>query len=318
MTSVTHSQPFVGIDVAKAHLDIAILPYGSSKRIAYNEKSLIALIAQLQALSPALIVLEASGGYERLCADVLAEAGFEVAVMNPRQVRSFARSTGKLAKTDRIDATMLAHYGERLLPTTRHKPDAKRAHLAALLRRRRQLITMRTSERQHLDPALLDPALKRSITDHLRVLERHILKVEVAIEQMIKTHPDWADIYTAVQDIKGVGPQTASTLITAMPELGTITRRQAASLARLAPINRDSGTHRGRRFTQGGRANVRTVLYMAALSAIRSNPPYKQNFQSLIAAGKPAKVAIIAIARKLLTALNAIAKSIIAKRQLPA
>lgn len=318
MTSIAQSNSFVGIDVAKAHLDIAILPHGSSKRIAYTAKNLAELITQLQTVSPALIVLEASGGYERLCADVLAEAGFPVAVINPRQARSFARSTGKLAKTDRIDARMLALYGERLQPRARHKPDAKRAHLAAHLRRRRQLITMRTAERQQLDPALLDPVLKRSITDHLRMLERQILKIDIAIAQMIKTHPDWADIYAALQAVKGVGPQTASTLITAMPELGTITRRQVASLAGLAPINRDSGTHRGRRFTMGGRADVRTMLYMAALSAIRSSPPYKQNYQRLVAAGKPPKVAIIAIARKLLTALNAIAKSVIAKRQLPA
>jgi transposase len=316
MTFIPQSKSFVGIDVAKAHLDIAILPGGTAKRITYTAQSLTELAAYLKKIDPALITLEASGGYERLCADTLARAGFEVAVINPRQARSFARSTGQLAKTDRIDATMLALYGARILPTTRHTPDAKRAHLAALLRRRRQLITMRTSERQQLDPALLDPSLKRSITDHVKMLERQIEKIDKLIAEQIKTHPDWADIYTAVQSIKGVGPQTASTLITSMPELGRITRRQAASLAGLAPINRDSGTHRGRRFTMGGRAEVRTMLYMAALSAIRSCQTHKQVYRQFIAAGKPPKVAIIAIARKLLTILNAIAKTIIAKKQL--
>lgn len=309
---------FAGIDVAKAHLDVATLPRTAARRIAYTKAGLADLVTALGKVHPALIVMEASGGYERLCADVLAEAGFAVAVINPRQVRAFARSTGRLAKTDRIDAAMLALYGERLAPTTRHKADPKRAHLAALIRRRHQLITMRTAERQHLDPSLLDPALGPMIKAHLRMIERHIAKLDDQIAEAIKSHPDWADIYSAVQDIKGVGPGTASTLIADMPELGTINRRQVAALAGLAPINRDSGNSRGRRFTQGGRANVRTMLYMAALSAIRSNPQYAAAYKTMRDAGKPAKLAITAMARKLLIVINAIARNIIANRELSA
>ncbi len=311
-------QYYVGIDVAKAHLDVASLPRSTTRRIAYTNAGLADLVAALGKLQPALIVLEASGGYERLCADVLAEAGFAVAVINPRQARAFARSTGKLAKTDKIDAAILALYGERLLPKIRHKADPKRAHLVALLRRRHQLVTMRTSERQQLDPALLDPALKPMITAHLRLIERQIAKLDTQIAQAIKNHPDWADIYAGVQEVKGVGPGTASTLIAAMPELGTINRRQIAALAGLAPINRDSGNSRGRRFTQGGRSNVRTMLYMAALSAIRSNTKYTAAYKALTDAGKPAKSAITAMARQLLIALNAIARDIIAKREITA
>ena len=211
-------QYFIGIDVAKGHLDIATMPGTSARRIAYTKAGLTDLVSALSKVQPALIVMEASGGYERLCADVLTEAGFAVAVINPRQARAFARSTGRLAKTDQIDAAMLALYGERLAPKTRHKADPKRAHLAALIRRRHQLVTMRTSERQQLDPALLDPALKPMITVHLRLIERHITKLDGQIAMAIKSHPDWADIYAAVQEIKGVGPGTASTLIAAMPE----------------------------------------------------------------------------------------------------
>ncbi len=318
----TLPQYFVGIDVAKAHLDVATLPNASTgttaRRIAYTKAGLAELVVSLGKLQPALIVMEASGGYERLCADVLAEAGFAIAVINPRQARAFARSTGRLAKTDRIDAAMLALYGERLRPGNRHKANPERTQLAALLRRRHQLVTMRTSERQQLDPALLDPALKPMIAAHLRLIERHIAKLDSQIAKAIKSHPDWADIYTAVQQIKGVGPGTASTLIAAMPELGTINRRQVAALAGLAPINRDSGTSRGRRFTQGGRSTVRTMLYMAALSAIRSNTKYTTAYKAMIAAGKPAKLAITAMARQLLIAINAIARDIIKKRELPA
>jgi transposase len=205
-----------------------------------------------------------------------------------------------------------------LQPKIRHKADPKRAHLAALLRRRHQLIVMRTSERQQLDPALLDPALKRMINDHIAMIERHIAKLDSQIAQAIKGHPDWADIYAGVQEIKGVGPGTASTLIAAMPELGTINRRQVAALAGLAPINRDSGNSRGRRFTQGGRSTVRTMLYMAALSAIRSNTKYAAAYKAMRDAGKPAKLAITAMARQLLIALNAIARDIIAKREISA
>jgi transposase len=320
MTMITDQialpQYFVGIDVAKAHLDVATLPATTARRIAYTKAGLGELVTTLGKLSPALIVMEASGGYERLCADVLAEAGFAVAVINPRQARAFARSTGRLAKTDTIDAAMLALYGERLQPKTRHKADPKRAHLAALLRRRHQLVTMRTSERQQLDPALLDPAIKPMITAHIAMIERHIVKLDTRIAQAIKSHPDWADIYAGVQEIKGVGPGTASTLIAAMPELGTINRRQIAALAGLAPINRDSGNSRGRRFTQGGRGTVRTMLYMAALSAIRSNAKYAGAYQAMIANGKPPKLAITAMARQLLIAINAVARDIIGKRQI--
>jgi transposase len=325
MTTIAPEHPdatlcCVGIDVAKAHLDIAIA--GTLRRIDYTPRALAGLVEQLAHLREPLIVLEASGGYERLCADTLAEAGFAVAVANPRRVRAFARSLGQLAKpvlsgcckqpaegTDAIDARMLALYGARIRPAKRHRPDPARARLCALDTRRRQLVAMRAAERQRLD--LADPAIARAITRHVRQLERDIAAVDEAIDKVITAHPIWSILHRALQTIPGIGRQTATVLIVAMPELGYLNRREAAALGGLAPINRDSGANRGHRFVQGGRQTLKTALYMAALAAARCHPTLKHTYASLRQAGKPPKVALIAIARKLLLIANALAKQLL-------
>jgi transposase len=312
MTTIAPEHPdatlcCVGIDVAKAHLDIAIA--GTLRRIDYTPRALAGLVEQLAHLREPLIVLEASGGYERLCADTLAEAGFAVAVANPRRVRAFARSLGQLAKTDAIDARMLALYGARIRPAKRHRPDPARARLGALDTRRRQLVAMRAAERQRLD--LADPAIARAITRHVRQLERDIAAVDEAIDKVITAHPIWSILHRALQTIPGIGRQTATVLIVAMPELGYLNRREAAALGGLAPINRDSGANRGHRFVQGGRQTLKTALYMAALAAARCHPTLKHTYASLRQAGKPPKVALIAIARKLLLIANALAKQLL-------
>jgi transposase len=284
---------YIGIDIAKSHFDIAI---GTKRqRAAYTPAAIADLIAVWTQMEDPLVLMEASGGYERQLADLLAGAGLAVAIINPRRIRNFARSIGKLAKTDAIDAGILALYGERMRPKQRHIPDPQHRHLAALVTRRRQLVVMRASEEQRLDPALVEPSLKAAIARHIKSLARDIGKI-------------WAKLHHALQDVQGIGPVTATALICEMPELGTLNRRQAAALAGLAPINKDSGTMRGRRFIQGGRQALKTALYMAALSAARMHPTLKQKYAALKNAGKPPKVALIAIARKLLIIANAIAK----------
>jgi len=309
MTTITpqaaHVTPCcVGIDVAKAHLDIAMA--GTRQRIAYTPQALAGLIEQLGMIGEPLVVMEASGGYERLCADTIAEAGFAVAVVNPRRVRAFARSLGQLAKTDAIDARMLALYGARMRPARRHNPDPARARLAALDTRRRQLVAMRTAERQRLD--LADPAIARAIARHIRQLERDIAAVEQSIDGALAAHPLWSILHRALRTVPGIGARTATAIIVGMPELGYLNRRQAAALGGLAPINRDSGSMRGHRFVQGGRQSLKTALYMAALTAARCHPTLKHVYASLRNAGKAPKVALIAIAQKLLLIANAVAK----------
>ena len=311
MTNVSQEDCFVGIDVAKRHLDIHLWPGGRHWRADYTPKGLAELAAVLATHNPTLIVMEASGGYERACADSLAGAGLAVAVVNPRQTRRFAGSTGKLAKTDRIDAEMIARYGSCLKPSCRHTPDPAHAELAALVARRRQLVAMAVMEKQRSDPSLVHKSLVAGIKQHLRHLEKQCAALQTRIAAIIAAHPLWSRITAALQEVKSVGPQTATTLIAHMPELGTLNRRQVAALAGLAPINRDSGTSRGRRFTHGGRNQIKTALYLAALSAARYHPTLKTFYTSLRNAGKAPKSALIAVARKLLITLNSIAKNII-------
>jgi transposase len=309
MTDIAVKSRLVGIDVASTHLDIHLLPDGRAWRIAYSPAALSRLIDILSAKQTELVVMEASGGYERPCADMLAAAGLEVAVVNPRQIRRFAGALGRLAKTDAIDAALIAEYGLRMRPSTRHRPDADRSHLAALVVRRRQIVAMMATERQRADPDHLDPGIADDIAEHLLFLQQRLAIIEQQICARIAAHPLWSRLSQALQSIKGVGPQTANILITHMPELGTINRRQIAALAGLAPVNRDSGASRGRRFVQGGRSPVKTALYLAALSAARFNPTLKSFYQRLRDNGKTPKAALIAVARKLLTILNAVAKS---------
>jgi transposase len=311
MTQIPDHERFVGIDVAKRHLDVHLLPEGKSWRIDYSPAGLARLLDQLEKVPPALIVMEASGGYERACADWLAGAGLPVAVINPRLARRFAGSLGKLAKTDQIDAAMIARYAAFAKPATRHTPDPAQAMLTALTVRRRQLVGMIVMEKQRADPGHAHPAIQADITRHLRCLEREQARLEARIDALVASHPLWARINAALQDVTGVGPQTAITLITHLPEIGKLNRRQAAALAGLAPINRDSGTHRGRRFVQGGRQPLKTALYLAALSAARHHPTLKLFYMTLREAGKAPKSALIAVARKLLLILNAIARQTI-------
>ena len=321
---ITHEDTFVGIDVAKRHLDVHILPEGKHWRVDYTPKGLADLVSKLGLFDPVLIVMEASGGYERACADALAGAEFAVAVVNPRQTRRFgqkaevyperrrrAGSTGKLAKTDQIDAEMIALHGQCIKPVHHHKPDPAHAMLTAFVARRTQIVAMAIMEKQRADPSLIHPSLMAGLKQHLRLLEKQCLALQVKIEAIIAAHPLWSRIAAALQEVKGVGPQTATTLITHMPELGTFNRREVAALAGLAPINRDSGSSRGRRYTQGGRNQIKTALYLAALSAARHHPTLKIFYKNFRDAGKAPKSALIAVARKLLITLNSIAKTTI-------
>lgn len=311
MTQISEHERFVGIDVAKKHLDVHLLPEGKSWRIDYTPAGLARLLDQLEKVAPALIAMEASGGYERACADCLAGAGLAVAVINPRLVRRFAGSLGKLAKTDQIDAAIIARYAALAKPANHHTPDPAQAMLAALTVRRRQLVGMIVMEKQRTDPGHVHPAILADIKRHLRVLEKEQAKLEARIDALIASHPLWARMTAALQEVTGVGPQTATALITHLPEIGTLNRRQAAALAGLAPINRDSGTHRGRRFVQGGRQPLKTALYLAALSAARHHQTLKHFYKSLRENGKTPKSALIAVARKLLIILNAVARKTI-------
>lgn len=308
MTHIPEPERFVGIDVAKKHLDVHLLPEGKGWRIDYTPAGMARLLDQLDKIAPTLIVMEASGGYERACADCLAGAGLAVAVINPRLARRFAGSLGKLAKTDQIDAAIIARYAAFARPAILYTPDPAQAMLMALTARRRQLVGMIVMEKQRSDPGHAHPALLPEIKRHLRVLEKDQARLEARIDALIASHPLWARMSAALQEVAGVGQQTATTLITHLPEIGTLNRRQAAALAGLAPINRDSGTHRGRRFVQGGRQPLKTALYLAALSAARYHPTLKLFYRSLKEAGKAPKSALIAVARKLLLILNAIAK----------
>lgn len=312
MTHISKPERFVGIDVAKQHLDIHLLPEGRGWRIDYTPAGLARLLDQLAALTPALVVMEASGGYERACADCLAAAGLQVAVINPRLARRFGQSLGKLAKTDRIDAEVIARYAAFAKPNTRHRPDAAHDSLMAHIARRTQLVGMIIAEKQRTDPGHVHPAVLAGIQRHLRMLEKELAKLEAKIAALIASHPIWARICAALQKVTGVGVQTATALVTHLPEIGTLNRRQAAALAGLAPINRDSGSQRGRRFVQGGRQPLKTALYLAALSAARYHPTLKLFYKSLRDAGKAPKSALIAVARKLLIILNAIARQTIA------
>ena len=256
MTNVTQPTRFAGIDIAKTHLDIHLLPERRSWRIDYTPDALQKLRADLDAepgkSETVLVVMEATGGYERPCADLLADAGFAVAVVNPRQARRFAGALGTLAKTDQIDAAMLAQYGSVIRPQIRHKADLARNALTALTVRRRQLVSVAATEKQRADPAHIDAETRQSIGRLIAFLTAEITALDTQIASAIASHPGWKLLSEAFQMVKGVGVQTATTLITLIPELGMLGRRQIAALAGLAPINRDSGSSRGRRFTQGG------------------------------------------------------------------
>lgn len=298
--------PVVGIDVAKAELVIAWGATGPVTTSANAQHALPPLVAALTAAGPSLIVLEATGGYELLCVAALAAAQLPVIVVNPRQVRDFAKATGQLAKTDRIDARVLALFGERVRPPVRPLPDAATRDLDELLTRRRQLLEMRQAERNRLALAVGRDRqrLKRSLKQHIAYLERELRSTDTEVGTLIHESPVWRERDQLLQTAPGIGPVVARTLLADLPELGTLNRGAIAKLVGIAPLNRDSGTGRGARTIYGGRAAVRAALYMAALVAARRNPVIRRFYQRLLAAGKPKKVALVACMRKLLTILN--------------
>lgn len=286
------SERFVGIDVSKETLDVHVLPEGRAFAVARTPAGIDSLLAALSELGADLVVLEATGGLERVVTAALAGAQIPVVAVNPRQIRDFARATGQLAKTDAIDAAVIARFGQAIRPAPRALPDAAAQQLAELVTRRRQVIDMAVAERNRRRLVTARPAL-RSIDRVLKVLEAQLADIDREIGDRIHASPAWREAEDLLKSVPGVGDQTARTLIAALPELGTLGRRQIAALAGLAPFNRDSGQWRG-------------VLYMAALAGIRFNPALKACYQRLRTAGKPAKVALVAVMRKLLTILNAI------------
>jgi transposase len=303
---MTPTDLFIGIDVAKAQVDIAVRPTGETWTTPTDEGGLTALVQRLQPVRPTLIVLEATGGWEIPVAGALATAGLPVAVVNPRQVRAFARATGRLAKTDRLDAQVLAQFAEAVRPAPRPLPDATAQELTALLARRRQLIEMLTAEKHRLSRAL--PRIQPNIRAHIAWLEKQLARTDEDLTTLVRSSPLWREQDNLLQSTPGVGRVLSTTLLADLPELGTLSRRQIAALVGVAPLNRDSGTLRGKRCIWGGRATVRTALYMGALVATRYNPVLKAFYHRLLAAGKAKKVALVACMRKLLTILNAMLK----------
>ena len=298
---------FVGIDVAKATLDLAIRPTGEAWQVPNAEPAIPALVARLRALAPTRIVLEATGGFEHAVVAALAAAGLPVVVANPRQVRDFGRACGQLAKTDRIDAALLARFAERVQPALRPLPDAAAQALDALLTRRRQLLEMLTAERHRLGFAR--GPIRRDIARHIRWLEKRVTDVDRELGAAIQASPVWRATEDLLRTVPGIGPVVSRTLLGELPELGQLNRKQIAALVGVAPHARDSGTLRGKRMVWGGRAAVRAVLYMGALVAAQFNPVIRAFYQRLRAAGKPAKVALTACMRKLLIILNAMVRT---------
>lgn len=299
-----HQENWVGIDVAKAHLDVYQSASDSDERVDNVDAAIAALAKRLQASAPALIVLEATGGLERALVAQLLAAKLPVVVANPRQVRDFAKATGQRAKTDRLDARVLAHFGRALEPAPRALPDAATQDFADQLARRCQLVEMLATEKMRLKQSP-NKTVRKDLKAHIEWLQKRLRATEDRLRRTVEASPVWKAEQDLLRSVKGVGDVTVLTLLACLPELGRLDRKRIAALAGLAPLNRDSGTLRGRRTVWGGRAVVRHVLYMATLSAVRYNPALKAFYQRLRAAGKQPKVALVACMRKLLTILNA-------------
>lgn len=297
---------YVGIDVSKTHLDVAVAPSGEAWDVAVDEAGIVDLVRRVQELRPVVVVLEATGGLEVALVAALTQGRLPVAVVNPRQVRDFAKAMGRLAKTDAIDAQVLALFAERVRPAVRPLPDELTQELGALLARRRQLLEMLTAEKNRLGKAL--SKVQPDLREHIAWLEQRLKALDNDLGRMLRESPVWREKEDLLRSVPGVGPVLTMTLLAELPELGTLTRHQIAALAGVAPFNRDSGQLRGRRTVWGGRAPVRAALYMAALVATRFNPVILAFYQRLCAAGKPKKVALTACMRKLLTILNAMLK----------
>ena len=297
---------YVGIDVAKAHVDVAIRPGGDIWSIDYDEPAVSELVSRLLAVEPTAVLLEATGGLEVPLVSALATAALPVVVVNPRQVRDFARATGKLAKTDALDAQVLAYFAEAVRPPVRPLRDEDTQELNSLTTRRNQLMTMLVAEKNRLVRA--SHSVRPSIQSHITWLERELSDLDKDLRKTLRSSPVWREKDDLLRSVPGVGPQVSLTLLAYLPELGTLGHRQIAALVGVAPFNRDSGTMRGRRTVWGGRARVRASLYMGALTASRWNPVIRDFYQRLLAAGKPKKVALTACMRKLLVILNSILK----------
>jgi transposase len=301
---------YVGIDVSKATLDIHVLPSGEAWSVASTDDQIASLVSRLKALPPKLIVLEATGGLERGLVAALVAVQLPVVVVNPRQVRDFAKAMGKLAKTDAIDASVLALFAERVRPPLRPFKDEETQELEAFIVRRRQVLDMITAETNRLHAAPPFQVVTRAIRKTIKYLEKQLENIDEDIDQAIRRSPAWREQDDLFQSVPGVGKVVSRTLLAHVPELGTLSRKAIAALIGVAPLNRDSGcTVRGRRFVWGGRSQVRQVLYMSALAATRFNPVLRAFFTRLLASGKLRKVALVACMRKLLTILNAMAAS---------
>jgi transposase len=297
---------FVGIDVSKASLDVAITPAASAWSVRNDSAGITKLVDRLTPIAPKLIVLEATGGWELACVSELVATHLPVVVVNPRQVRDFAKATGRLAKTDAIDAQVLAQFAATVQPAIRVIPDAAARELKELVTRRRQLTAMLVAERNRLQLAL--PRLRTDLRAHIRWLEARLKRLDVELKATIQTSPAWQATTDLLQSVPGIGPMVAATIVAELPELGSLNRKQVAALVGVAPLNRDSGTLRGKRVVWGGRAPVRAALYMGTLVATRYNPAIAKFYTRLKNAGKTAKVALTACMRKLLTMLNTMVK----------
>lgn len=295
----------VGIDVSKDRLDVAIRPSGELFAVERNAAGLERLVMRLREVSPHIVALEATGGFETIAAAALAAAGLPVVIVNPAQIRAFAKAIGQRAKSDPIDAAVIAHFAEATRPQVRPLPDEATRLLADLVARRRQIVEMIGAERQR-EKRMTIPHLRKSIARLLKALEKELASLDADIDDAVRGSPAWRDKEDLLASVPGVGPIIARTLIAELPELGRLGRREIAALAGLAPFTRQSGQWRGKSFIGGGRTVVRTVLFMGAMVAKRHNPVLKIFFDRLVAAGKPKMAAIIAVARKLLTILNAI------------
>jgi transposase len=297
---------FVGIDVSQQYLDIAVTGEKRVLRVENDDTGVHSLSQRLLEQAPEIIVMEASGGYERLAAAILLRAGLPVAIVNPRQVRDFARSLGQLAKTDAIDARILARFGEVVKPAPARLSDEAEGHLRALERRRRQLVEMMVAERNRLRAASRTAG---HIEEHLRWLEEELKRIDGEIEGLVRSDPDLEAKSAILTSVPGVGRVVSISLLGSLPELGQLNRKEIAALVGVAPLNWDSGKLRGRRAVWGGRAHIRAVLYMAALVASRRNPTIRSLYERLCAAGKPKKVALVAAMRKLLVILNSMLRT---------
>ncbi len=297
---------FVGIDVSKGSLDVAAYSSKKQYRFSNDDAGIAEMVSALRELGPGLVVMESTGGFETRAAYALVKAAITCAVVNPREVRDFARATKKLAKTDRIDAAVLAHFAAVIKPEPHPLSAEQEQDLEAVLARRRQIVEALTAEKNRLHTAAR--AVVGLIREHIDFLENQLKKIDSDLRGRIQESPVQRQKYELLQSVPGVGPNLASTLIIDLPELGTLSRKQAAALSGVAPFNRDSGTMRGKRTIWGGRPQVRAVLYMATLVATRHNPAISQFYTRLVALGKAKKVALVACMRKLITILNSMLK----------